>query len=862
MRFWLLILGVWGGALWAQSTDVAVSLSADADIVGVGENLAVTATVDNLSVDPAPDITLSCVLPLGFTLIEASDGGILNETTRTITWPSFSLNGSEQTTRDFSVTAMLPDGGMPFFFLARQIADDKRFIYQVSQGTVEPFGDELPGLFDPSGLLLDDFGHFWVLDRGNPNLIDGNDEPISDGQLRRYDSDGLMLISSGELMVNPSDLIMLSDGNLLVVDPDGLRDDGGGGVSGDQSGRIYLIDPGTGVQTLFFEGAPLDKPTDVTLGPDGRIYVIDSSLRLISFDYPSSSPNLHIDGGLFQNPTGITYHPDHGIVVSDTVAGLIQVDPTDFSASVLTPIGGSPTPLDLPLDLDFLLGGELWTNSSGTPNDGAMLEISPSDGEIKGDAIDTQIYDYGKMTASEFLQTQATIDLTGTVDPDLANNNYDLYTRLSITPVAPVVISVTENIGVVDTADVDLAVQINITEPITVADTALAELAVQIAVQEAITVGDTATANLAVQISVQETVSVTDTALTALAVQIMLAEIASVSDTAQASASSGAVSMEHVFFPQNRLILGESGARFSPTQIFLQFSEIMNDPPGDEETTDVTNPVHYTLVRSDSQPTMESCGLPGPEDQLIPIAGVDFFKEITSAVLRIPQGLAPGKYRLVVCGESGLQDLEGLGFDGDGDEEPGGDFLVDFEVLAGSPLSNPHFDSDLEGWSTVGEGTLAMIAEDDANGLPGSGSLSLSNASSMEEGAIFQCIEVVGDRWYQIGTRLRNVMGGDATFPVFARIEWYGQSGCGSTEPLDVFEQEMVFGNTQFEWPVFGDSVKAPPEAVSARVSFGIRAGGGLGNPLNWDDIRFVQDTEFVFGDGFESGDLTNWVLE
>lgn len=320
--------------------------------------------------------------------------------------------------------------------------------------------------------------------------------------------------------------------------------------------------------------------------------------------------------------------------------------------------------------------------------------------------------------------------------------------------------------------------------------------------------------------------------------------------------------MRFSFFPQNRIHLGAEPLRYDPTQIYLEFSELMNDPPGNSEASDVTNPVHYTLVRSATTPSLESCGLPGPEDELIPIEAVDFFGEIKSAVLNVPETLGPGNYRLIVCGNTGLQDLEGLAFDGDADKEPGGDYVVDFQILADTPLSNPHFDRDLEGWSTVGEGTVVEPSEADADGLTGSQSLALINTSLQQEASFFQCVDVQADAWYRVGTRLRNVADSSTTFPIFVRIEWYASAGCTGGEPIATFEQDMVFANTNFEWPAFNQTVKAPSEATSARINFGIRAGGGESQPLNWDDLLFIRDTEFIFSDGFDAIELPNWTIE
>lgn len=842
MRWLLVLTFLNAAALLAGSTDLAIALSGESDVVSSGQSIWITVTVDNLSATTAEAVEITCDIPPGFTIADITDDGAFNDSERIITWPSFSLLGSSQVQRAFLATGNLPDNGMPLFFMATDTNAQSQHIYSISNNTPRQETEALPGLFDPTGIQQDSFGNLFVLDAGNPDLFDGSNQPINDGQIRRLDPAGtLSIVASGELLTNPRRFVFLPDGNMIVADPDGARTDVLGNPSDDQNGRLILIDPGSGIQSLFFEGAPLVNPMDLVLDGDGDLWVVDLSGKVIRFTYPDATPAVQIEGDPALLPASIDFHPDHGLIFGDAISGLVKVNPSDSDFEIITPIGGSPFELIDPRDVAFSLGGRFWALSAGNNPDPLFIEFAPDTGEgireiSSGPGL--QYTDPKSLFGSAFFHTNAGVN-TETVDIDNSNNGASLYTRLEFSPnPSTVVVNVQESIVVTDQVTADPALQVVVSEQITTTDTVSAAPALLVAVQESVSISDQPSANPALQINVSETIATFD----------------QLNPTIQ----SGGPMLVRSFIPQDQIPLSEAQIRFTPTQIYLQFSELMNDPDGDAEENDVTNPIHYTLVRSEGDPGLSDCGVPGTEDELVDIDHIIFYNTIKNATLNFPEGLAIGHYRLLVCGDSGLQDLEGIAFDGDGNNQPGGNYVVDFEVTATNAFFNPHFDFQPSLWQPVNETAELIYSTEDANNLAGSGSVGIQATYPETEHVFHQCISVSPNTWYKLVTKSRNSIESGSPFPMLIRVEWFTEALCNG-EALEPFQTTEIFTNTFGEWLPFSQMIQSPEGAVSAQVIFGFQAGASPDQLLLFDDMQFVQDPATIFSDGFESGDLGNW---
>ena len=131
-------------------------------------------------------------------------------------------------------------------------------------------------------------------------------------------------------------------------------------------------------------------------------------------------------------------------------------------------------------------------------------------------------------------------------------------------------------------------------------------------------------------------------------------------------------------------ILTGTRTHSSITQLYLLASHELNDPPGDSDPNDATNPSNYRLFRAAPDGTFGSTTCVDPAD--VPVSQVTYgiAGPTTAAVyLGGSPSLEAGTYRLVACGGSGptnLEDAYGSPLDGDADGTGGDDFVLEFEV--------------------------------------------------------------------------------------------------------------------------------------------------------------------------------------
>jgi fibronectin-binding autotransporter adhesin len=123
------------------------------------------------------------------------------------------------------------------------------------------------------------------------------------------------------------------------------------------------------------------------------------------------------------------------------------------------------------------------------------------------------------------------------------------------------------------------------------------------------------------------------------------------------------------------------------TKILVTVSEPLNDPAGDTDPSDVTNPANYQLISDGTDDTFQtnSCSISQGDDSFIPINSVSFTKSTRLVTLNINDGtpLPVDDYRLIVCHT--LQDLDGHALDGNLDSSSGDDFTRSFSIIAAQP---------------------------------------------------------------------------------------------------------------------------------------------------------------------------------
>ncbi|MEO8609111.1 MAG: choice-of-anchor Q domain-containing protein [Chloroflexota bacterium] len=123
------------------------------------------------------------------------------------------------------------------------------------------------------------------------------------------------------------------------------------------------------------------------------------------------------------------------------------------------------------------------------------------------------------------------------------------------------------------------------------------------------------------------------------------------------------------------------------TQLLVTVSEPLNDPVGDTDSSDVTNPTNYQLITDGSDDSFQTniCGVSQGDDDVIVINNVSFNKSTRLITLNTNGGtpLPVDGYRLLVCHP--LQDLDGHPLDGNRDLSSGDDFVRSFSVIAAQP---------------------------------------------------------------------------------------------------------------------------------------------------------------------------------
>jgi LPXTG-site transpeptidase (sortase) family protein len=130
-------------------------------------------------------------------------------------------------------------------------------------------------------------------------------------------------------------------------------------------------------------------------------------------------------------------------------------------------------------------------------------------------------------------------------------------------------------------------------------------------------------------------------------------------------------------------------------QLLVRFSEDVNNPPGDSDLNDVTNPANYLLVQDNGdgiQTASCSAGVAGGDlPALIDTVTYDNNTFTATLSLNAGSGISNGVYRLIVCGTTSITDLAGNRLAGDGVSERT-DFTRNFIMAA--PNSGGGMDDD------------------------------------------------------------------------------------------------------------------------------------------------------------------------
>lgn len=121
------------------------------------------------------------------------------------------------------------------------------------------------------------------------------------------------------------------------------------------------------------------------------------------------------------------------------------------------------------------------------------------------------------------------------------------------------------------------------------------------------------------------------------------------------------------------------------SELQIQFDQALNNPLGDLDSNDVTNPDNYLIVEAglDRVFSTESCaaGVAG-DDVVIQINEVEYNPIFFTSTISTNNGnvLGLGNYQLVLCSGGGLQNIFGSELDGNDDGDSGDDHLLRFRV--------------------------------------------------------------------------------------------------------------------------------------------------------------------------------------
>ncbi len=307
------------------------------------------------------------------------------------------------------------------------------------------------------------------------------------------------------------------------------------------------------------------------------------------------------------------------------------------------------------------------------------------------------------------------------------------------------------------------------------------------------------------------------------------------------------------------------------TQIHLDFSRAMWDPPGDSDPGDVTRPGNYLLFTAGADGVFDTTGCAGgvdPADVAVAVDTVSYLPASDTAALWVGGGvpLAADAYRMVLC--DSLRDEVGNALDGDGDGDgdaggdAGGELTHAFAVEATDLLLNPNFDLELEPWLLIGPDVVVPeIAHDagDADGAVTSGSALISDLVGQEEVfALAQCLTLDADELLALRGRVRVEVLGDVDPTFFGKVDFFELDAC-----TGVTLASVTAGGTEPDsgelWLPLSLESERPARAVSALVTFGAFAGAeDSGFRVAFDNLFFGRQT-VIFADGFESGDTTAW---
>ncbi len=277
----------------------------------------------------------------------------------------------------------------------------------------------------------------------------------------------------------------------------------------------------------------------------------------------------------------------------------------------------------------------------------------------------------------------------------------------------------------------------------------------------------------------------------------------------------------------------------SITQVIPEFSRGVFTAPGGTDAQAANNVANYRLfsLAGRGAGTPNSCADPGD----VNLDSVSYQAAQKRAVVRLAgnRSLPAGFYRFAACGS--IRDFDNNFLDGQGDGNPGTDYLLDFEVGSTNLLRNPNIDSTLGQWQTgfdPASGELRWSAAD-RDGLLSSGAVRIQHQTGV--GAVYelsQCVPLEGlTDQYVLGARILTNQGFGEAPQVNAEAIFHAGSDCTGPS-LGTLSQAGDFGHSSGIWqPLDVRLNSVPVGAGSALVRFEVMADGSVNAPFDlWLD--------------------------
>jgi len=303
--------------------------------------------------------------------------------------------------------------------------------------------------------------------------------------------------------------------------------------------------------------------------------------------------------------------------------------------------------------------------------------------------------------------------------------------------------------------------------------------------------------------------------------------------------------------------------------LLVTFSEPLNDPAGDFEPDDVTNPQNYRLVEAGLDGVLDTadCLSVQNDDGLITIDSVvwDLGSHMAAVSIGAGSALPSGIYGLFACASTTITDVGGNALDGDSNGTGGDDFVWTFHVLGTNLIENPNFDSDMNPWTPT-DAPPSYFAFDagDVDDTATSGSALIAGVSGADLiVGLSQCIDVSAmDVVLGLSGRILLTNNSTPDPGAYGIVTFFDGADCGGIE-VGELATAVVLGDTGGLWAEipWANSNK-PAAALSALVTFAGTGGSDPGADFDaaFDSLVFRDVPEALFFDGFESADTTAWV--